>query len=465
MRPTSIFGTGIGIAIGLLLCAIIAISILLYNSGPRVRFIRFSQDPSITTLNQGTSLSVTFDRPIQQRDYSDQIWFSPHVDFTAQTATQSITVTFAENLAKDTDYTFHLSQLIVDTGGKQLSGEYAYEFRSASLSYMYIERNYSSNTEADTEDQADDHIILVQANQPPVTVFSHPNIKLLDANSEYATVVTMRDGVDNIHILRLDTLEVERVMLADTFDELTMSPRSKVALFTSTPAHTYGEPDRRQKIGDRVVSINLENSDIQALSDQDGDGIQATSIHVDAYGKTALVKDRSGTYYAVSPYDDFDPVVIGKYTDSYGFSEDVSEIIFRDGTEFVRYDIATGDIISVNIEVPGDIRFIAERNSDIFVGSSSIEAGVARNFVNRLDDWKKEPAIVWAGAAFTDFILRDMSVSYDGTVLALQLDPIACSYDRLYPNAQCQDTQTVLFDTTTNEMIASSTGFNLVWLP
>lgn len=125
--------------------AVIGLSVALYNQGPRVRFVRGVDTVQSQALTANSSLSIVFDRPIEQRDYSSIVSISPAADFTLQTNTQSMILTLESNLKSGTNYTISLSPEIYDSAGKKMKNTYKYSFDTAQSTYVYLERNNSSS--------------------------------------------------------------------------------------------------------------------------------------------------------------------------------------------------------------------------------------------------------------------------------------------------------------------------------
>lgn len=454
-----------------LLTLIIGLSFLLYNHGPRVRLVQFSQDISETSLTTGSTVSIVFDRPLEQKDYSEFITLSPAVEFEANTGVQNITLTLHDNLRHDRDYSIRVQPEIYDRSGKKMKTKYEHSFTSSTPSYVYLERNYGPDTDTSFYDvDSDDHIKLARLGSDAEIVFSHPNIRSFVANKNYILVVVKKESRDDLFSINLATNEIrhENLILGGHIGNLTLGQRGQVALFTVQPDFSSVSSEYYDKFANRVESLDLASGDMLSLTNQSGEYIKAYEIHLDNDGQVALIQDQVQTYYAVSPFNDYDPVLIGAHTSSFGFNSTASEILFRDREDFVRYNVQTSEVTRIELDKDGYDSYIQQlsaRNRKIFASQTSRALGKSLSQIGVYTDWGAEATIAWSTSTDDNRSMREFSESYDDSLLAIQLNPESCQYDDIGDNSQCKTTSTVIYDIEANEVVEDFPGFNLVWLP
>lgn len=444
---------------------VVSLSLLLIQSGPRIRYIQSLGDISETRLSQNATIQLVFDRPIEKTDYSDSIQITPNVDFIAQTNTQNIALTFKENLNHNTEYTITVSPTISDTSGKQMRSPYSHSFTTAEASYIYLERNYSSTT----PDDADDHIKLAAVGSEPQILLSHPEIRSFSANRTYAVVATIEDETDTLYTINLETNEVRREQLFSNgrINNLTLSARGNIVLYTIEPNFNEVSLEYFERIANRIQSVNLITGEVVNLTTDDGSFIKASSITFDTDGQVALIQDLQQTFYAVSPFNDYNPVLIGSYAESFGFNSDLSEIIFRDRESFIRYSIATSDIVPAEFDKKnGYIQDITDQNGEIFYSDSSLFSGISITDIYKKSDWQSPAEETWnQNSSQTGSRIRNFTPSYDNSLLALLQNPDDCQFDSVLYNRSCKTAYFELVDLESDEIIQSFKGSNLIWLP
>jgi hypothetical protein len=457
--PTSTFARFVAVVLAGMLVFILGLSYVLFNNGPRVRIVGFDAQPDETSLTAGTRLTIRFDRPLTEGDYTDQIRFTPEVAFSAQTNSQTILVTLEENFQHDTEYTLEVGTEIFDQTNKKMKHLYSETFATSPPRYAYIDRS----------DSEDDTVWLGRLGEQPERVFSHPQVVSMVANNSYVVVSVREESEDVLHVIDLATDEVREVqttLLDGRISNLTISEQGDVALYTVTPDFNLVSREYYDRFANRLETLHLDLARGRTLTDSDGEYIRAYSVHIDRNGQAGLIQDASQTYFAVSPYDDYDPVQIGTRTASFGFSNDASEIIFRDNETFSIFDIASGENNEIEVPTPGFVQQIRSTSGSEYISSSSYFAGDSSAAIQRLAEWgDADPATVWTSEDIDDAVLRDFSVSYDESLIALQLNPSRCTFDALAPNAQCDGVFTVLYDVDTQAELETIEGFDLVWLP
>lgn len=213
-----------------LLIFVAALSLILYNRGPRVRLVSFDADPAESALFKNTSLTISFDRPIEQRDYIGQINFTPQLDFTIGISNQSITVFFEENFRHDVDYTLEVGPEIYDQTGQSMSSIFKDQISISTPAYAYLQRSHEPM-------HGPDQIMLARVGQEPEVIFSQFNISQFAMNGEYLLVAIRGERADVLNVMKLDSKETSEVRtnVGGVIDNLALSPRGKTALYTISP--------------------------------------------------------------------------------------------------------------------------------------------------------------------------------------------------------------------------------------
>lgn len=456
--------------VSLLILLIGGLSFLLYNHGPRVRIIEFDSDPSKKSLTQDSTMTIRFDRPLKNGDYTKQIRFNPTISFSAQTSTQSITVTFLENFKHDTTYVVEVGPGIFDKTNRSMKRTYQKTIQTSQPSYVYLERNYGlDNSEAAFFAQdADDHIKVARLGDKPEVVFSNPEITMFAANRDFIVVATKGEEEDSLYTVDVKnhTVRKERLQFRGRLNYLTLSPRGKVALFTVTPDYDSVTPEYYESFSARVESLHLDSGEIRSLTGPKGDAIRAYSIQIDTDGRVAIVQDQTRAFYAVSPFNDYDPVLLGSHSSSFGFSEKNSRILFRDNSAFSLYDVLSGNSLPFLPDTAGYVQSVASGNKKIYIASTSYSLGESQSYIYSLQGWSdKEPEIEWFSSDYPKETLSDIAPSYDGALLSVQLNPDQCQFDQVSPNAQCQRAHTIIYVPESRKVIADFSGFDVVWFP
>jgi|GEM_PF-2271628 len=453
-----------------MIIVIIGLSVSLYGQGPRVRFIQNINDVSDSALTTGSNLQIVFDRPIEQRDYSDLIYIKPEIAFTAKTNTQNITLILQGDLQSDIDYTVSVTPEIYDKSGKKMKNKYQHTFSTTKPSYVYLERNYddsnSDPSSLNNSTEADDHIKLATLGLEPEVVFSHSQIRLFAANDSYIVVAVKEGENDQLYTINLDTKDIRREQLKHEgrISNLVLAPRSKTALFTTRPDYGSSSPEYYEEYANRMESLDLDDGTLLSLTDVKDIPLKAYSINTDTDGQIALIQDIGQTYYAVSPFNDFDPILIGSYSGTFGFFGGGTEIIFRDGDDLVRYDIASANAASIELD-DGYVLDIEPINNTVNFSSTIYQPGLSYSQVGRIDEWGGDPVALWQSEADSNSSLREFTLSYDNALLALQFDPDKCQYDGLGASSHCEEVFQQIFDHEERKVLREFRGSNLVWLP
>lgn len=467
--PISVFAALpriVWLTIGSLLVVCVALAWILYTHGPRVRFVKTDFKPFETALTLDASMTLYFDRPLAATDISKAISFSPELKFDAKIKGQTVLIAIKENVRSGRTYTLHLDPSVQDTAGKTMRSEYTYSFTIGPARYAYIERNYGTDYMADVPRERNDYIKIGTVGQETRTVFAYPNIRSFAANSSYAVVVGVNRDEDVVFLVNLQTKEVQNVKLlfGGRITALSIAPQGSVALLSVQPEYTQVSADYYVDFAYRLVSLDLRSGAVASLSQSNGEYVKGVSVQLDRHGQFALVQDEKQSFYALSPYNDYDPVLIGAFGEAFTIDSQSGELLFRSSDNFIRYKTDTSERIPAVIPADGYVSQV-QKGRSILYSSLSYASETSQSRVQSLADWNTNPTIVWEQSLADSSVMRSFTASYDESVLALQTNPESCQYDDIGLNTQCKEAQTILYDTNAKRQITNFPGFDVVWLP
>ncbi len=455
---------------GILALSVVAIgvlSILLLAHGPRVRFVQFDEGSVDRAYTNGATVVVHFDRPLAVNDYSSVVSFTPELKTTVSVSGQTLRITAMQNLDHDTKYTLYIAPGIVDTNRVKMSRGYSHTFQTSSPRFAYIERNYTSSDVYDPNNDAMDHIkVGTIGSDKRDIIFSHPEIRLLAANSTRAVVVVREAEADAIYSVSLKGGEAreEKLLFGGRITSLALAPLGNTALMSVVPDFTKVSREYYNEFAHRVISLDLNTGETKSLSTSGGSYVYATNIQMDGLGQVALIQDLQAQFFAVSPYNDYDPILLGTYVSSEGIRPDASEIVFQNDFDWERYNVATSERTPLELKL--DVSVDQIRLGDgALISVLNYEDGGTKAEVYRYTSWQDNPLKIWTESANNGVSLYTFSASFDETLLALQFNYDKCQFDRFETNTQCTDTSTTLVDTDTGKTVDEFKGFDLVWIP
>jgi hypothetical protein len=450
----------LGGVIFFLLVAICVLSYYLYFNGPRVRNVTYDRSPEERAFHKGSVITINFDRPLNYADYSNQIRFTPEVEFKTQTSTQSILVIVEENLRHQSEYVLEIGPDIYDQTLKPMKFAHKAKLFTYTPRYVYLQRNYQQGI--------NDRIIMRSMAGEERELFSSAEINQFAANNNYLLVSTKGAIEDSLYAINLESGEQRQVELrwGGRFDNLSIVPNSNHALFTVLTNRNEVSQAFFERFANRVESLDLESLQSDTLSATGIGYIQAKYIDLYSDGRVALLQDLDNQFLAVSPYNDYQPVVVGTHTTALGFDEDGNNIIFRDNTQFVQYQIESGDIKPISIPFDGYLQSFSQQNDDLY--TLHVETGFEeiRTAINKLETWDDtEPSEIWSNRDLPGYHARKFKVNFDSELLSVELNTNNCQFDNYTPNIKCKEAKTALIDARNGEIIEEFRGVDLVWLP
>lgn len=457
------------IIIGLILVAAV-LSVLLYTNGPRVRIVEFEKDPKQTSVQENSIVRVSFDRLIEEKDYSELISFSPSVDFSVQTSSQSLIITLNENLESDTSYNLNITPEVFDQTGRKMKSEFNHDFTTQRAEYLYLQRNYGS----DFVDgggfflDKEDHIIRSSTSSTESKIlFSAPEINKFVASSSFLAVAVHGEDDDTLAILDLKTNKTEMYNLAipGRVKNMAISPHGETVVYSIAPRIDKDQDSIDSKI--KVESLSLTTGESINILSESGDSIESLApIILNASGQVALIQDQNQAFYAVSPFNDFDPILIGTRVESFGFHKNSSEIIFRDLDNFSRYNVSASEEEEFTFSEDGFVQTVRGVGDSLFY-SPIVYVKESRSSIRRHVEGVDQnySDLLWSDEDHIDSSLVDFKPSNDGKILAIQLNPDSCRFDTISSNTQCRETRTLLYDHESSKEIETINGFDVVWIP
>lgn len=458
--PTKKFYLLIVSIVAVMLVAIAALSYHLYNQGPRVRFVRADNAIGSAAYTRNASVTIQFDRPIEQKDYRHDIDVTPAASFTAVTNTQSITLNFNDSLSHATTYKLQLEPAVIDQTGKRMKAAYAHSFSTSPARYAYLQRNYGLDEENNLADK-NDHILTGGMTQDDRILFSAPEIRSFVANQTYALVAVKEEVSD--HLYAIDIASGEQLHLVSELPgrvtDMAFAPRGNIALLTvqSDSDQPGASPNNILLVYDFIAK--------QLKPLEKTEAMQINEVAISNDGQLALIRDGLSNYYAASPFNDFEPILLGAYDDSFGFDASGSEIVFQKNGQTSSYRIADAELVQRELSDTGFVQQVSYQKGQLFSASIAYAEGESNTTIYLSKDWQDEPNIVWREEPDNSKTVYDFSESYDGNMLAVQVNDDRCQFDAIGINSECSSAQTTLYDLVTQEQTKILSGFELIWLP
>lgn len=453
---TNIFNRMLGLIFLGLILIIAVLSWLLEVQGPRVRFIRYQPDLLEAGATKNKSLEVHFDRPLQQTDYTDQVTIEPAVTYTTRTTRQALVITFNENLHHSTEYKISVGPKITDLSGRIMDEVYSEVFTTLAPQFAFLQRTPGT--------ESTDSVFIQRIGGEQELIYSAPEIVMYAINSNSAVVATKGEVEDSLIIIDLKSKQLTQVDLPD-FTRVTgldISPTGSMALATVNTGSSANNVSPSDSFENRILSLFLETGETAWIQSNQDTYMSALHVEFGAQNHFAIAQLPNQEFYIISPFNDFEPIFIGTYAVSSGFSKDGDFLAFRDLVGFTKYDInnSTSQLLPISSNTIGSLRLF---KSGGFVSDTTYERSVPRSSVFWYKDFINQPALVWTGNPGK--VLSAFDPSFDGMLLALTLGSPSCTYDQLSPNAQCEDIFTTIYDIQKAEKVAEFNGFDLTWVP
>ena len=446
----------------------VLLAVVLYNRGPHVRLVTFDSPVETTALTRNHSLTLHFDRPISQQDFSEAVQITPYVDTKITTQEQGLLVTFKESLHANTEYELTLDPSITDKSQKRMANTFSYRFKTGPAKYAYLQRNYDVSLD-DPKSHFDKVLLGEVGSDTEKTIYEASEIRSFTANSSYAVVSVAGDSSDNIVTIDLETNKIQEApfRLDGTVNNIVLAARGKTALFTIQIDFDTATPEYYRQHNNRLYALDLDTQQLRQLTNETDEPLQAFKVSITHDGQIALINDGLTSYYAVSPYNDYDPILLGSHDYDYGFNDTGMQIIFRDVEQLSSYDLAQSKLIERAVDAPGYIQLVTEVNNDLFVIATDYTDRTvsSRSQVLRSDGWDSDFKGVWQESENEAGLLRGVHISHGADYIALQLNPKNCEFDQVNGNSQCRKMKTAIYNVESGEPAKSLNGFDLVWLP
>ena len=434
---------------------------MLSRSGPRVRIVTMNKE---VQLSRGTSITLAFDRPLEKKDYKAEVSLNPAVPLETSVKGKSLIVSIQANLLQNTHYELKVNPEIYDTSGHKMAKTYTYAFISASARYMYVRRDYEMDTH--TIDKKDDILFLADLTGATTELFHVKRIRMFRANRQYAVVVSDEGGSDVLYTINIKTKAVRRYPLdiQGEVRDLELSPLGTIALFSVQPEFRPDDPEYFDTYAYRLQALDIASGNAYLVNDGSGDALKVETIAVNNDGQYALIKDVKRSFFIVSPYNDFAPVLLGIHARSHGFDADSKTILFEDEGTISSYDISTS---TATVRPMQDIILgVDESRGSIFAQVAEYSNGVYATKIKRSPSWSAPFETVWEPSGFTDKnLVRAFYASYDQRFIAVQLNTENCQFDDYGTSSECEDVSMILYDTKDKKELGTIKGFGLVWLP
>lgn len=454
-----------------LLVIIVLLSLFLYFRGPHVRLVSFSQDITKTSYTKGVTLTLGFDRPIKQQDYGEFVSVSPATTYSLQTGNQAITLTFQESLLSDTEYTIGLKNGVYDQSGKRMDQDFTYKFKSGPSSLIYLDRDSLL-----AEEEGHDVIFKrTLGDDESKEIYSHQVIRGFAANNEYIAVAVAEEQSDNdrLVVVNLKTKAVTEPQLYNQgrILQLEIPVLGNNVLFTTAPDLNSESAETYEQTANLLSSYNIDTGSLSLLTDDTDNVIRATNVSVSKDGQIALIRDDNYDYYAVSPFNDYDPVLLGSNNEDFGFAKSDTEVIFRNNNAISTYDLSSSEVADRNIDGDAIIQQIDYNSNKLLILKTKYEfknAQVTADSISTIysfSDWTNNEKIVWQEEKENNEIVRRINPSYDSSIVAIEMAQEGCTYENIGINSECKESKIKLVGTDNKNSIGEFAGIYPTWLP
>lgn len=442
----------------ILLVLSVLLSALVYLSGPRVRDIRLINNPNSHRKTDTSIIELVFDRPIEQKDYTSLITFSPELKFTARTTSQGMYISLHQNLLHATNYRLTIDSGIKDSTGRAMKNAYQYDFSTPAAKFAFLQRVYEGN--------GIDSIQLVSTqNGATASLFSAPVIRSFAINERYLAIVESTNLGDVLHVNDyVKNRTVYQKQFSEKVSNISLAPLSSRVIYSTLPDFNEVSFEYYKTFAHRLYSLDINTEQITPVLDDLGSPLTASELILSQDGSVALIRNGVAGYFAISTFSDNAPVPLGEQGQSFGFSRDGSQLFFQQTNSVVVYDSATTKSSKLAYSPKrGYIKQIDLKNdSPILAIVDYDEIGDAVSTIQKLESPKDKSANqLWSGPVD----LRDFQSSFDGRYGAIHYNPKGCTYDDVLLDSQCTLARVLLVDFTSGEVIGDFDGFSPIWIP
>lgn len=443
----------------------LGLSYFIYHQGPRVRLVKPDESIRSSAYTKDSVITVYFDRPIKQADYSQSVNLEPRADYRVHTNVQSLTISLNESLVHDKVYDLTVEPDIIDKSDIRMRSPHTYKFKTAAPYYMYIDRDTEIGEDSYSEN---DHLIMGQAgSNSKKTIFSAPSIRMFAANSEYAAVVSANSNNDELIFIDLNNMKTYKPELftRGIISNIVIRPRGSTILFTTRLSISQAAQQTFVDDLNRLYAYDLETDNFEVIRDSEKNHIRADRLIMSNDGQAVLISDDRSNYFAVSPYNDYDPAPLGYHSQTYGFNENSSEIIFREISGISSYDIIDGILADRKIQDVNSLVSMSFAYGKLFSLNMEFQNGKYDSYLFSQNDWQDKRKLIWKLEGSSSQFAEEFTQSYDNQLLAIRVGSTDCEYDNLEVNSVCNNIKTLIINTDSGDYFAELPGFDLVWLP
>lgn len=301
----------------------------------------------VTTLAQGdaktispvnTVLQVRFSQLMDRASVESGLQISPAQKYRTSWSTNSLVITFENNLESATAYTLRIAGSVQNIYGLGLIEDFQYKFSTIAPQFTYIEHsaedkdtiiNYDILSNVRTELVSTAKIEQFSQKTNSLAFATSPlvggELYLRDLNSQTQTKIDLGPGLWRVDKLIFAPGVKQELAIAADQVELSgeiVIPQSNSQLFL------YDIPNRQLKLVEGHAPLEL-------IYTPDGDGI--------------LYRSEDAVYYLLDLQTN-DVTDLGRHLSTGGFSKDRNKVLFVD------YDLANPEVKYPNINVYNDSR-------------------------------------------------------------------------------------------------------------
>lgn len=432
---------------------ILVLALVVSTSGPRVRLVVAESrgDDGVGVVDQ--RLTVFFDRPIRAEDPGAVVEIRPETRHTVTRRGQQLGVTFDQNLLSDTEYVLSVGPELVDGTGREMEGEYRYEFDTEKPTFTYLKRDYG----AGTLDEVIERTLLSGGQR---TLFEEDRISRFARNDDYLAAVVPREEEDELRLVptgpgREASVEVPT---GARVEDLEFSPTDDQLVFLT---RTDDDPGRlhRYAVGEE------RTSSVPAPEDEEG----FSDMLYSRDGQALLYRTFDGTYYLTGATRRTEAISLGDYESSGGFDRTNARISFKTGSGGVAiYDAGQQRVLELPLVGAGmetsTPTFL--HNSDALVYRQDFVDQRANVTLSEVDvaysDGKVEKQIT---ALYPATFFGAPAVSHDDRHVLIESTLDRSKGDGYPTNEQPKDAFLSLYDRSSGMVVEEIRGIDPVWSP
>ncbi len=439
---------------------VVLLSLLLINSGPRVRMVEFDSSQATT---EDSRLVIRFNQPVEGLN-KEQIDISPGVDFDVTASGSLAVLQLRQKLHYDTQYKIQISDIQMRDGSK--TSDYSYSFKTGHGGFYYLKRNYDDIGLADTND---DQIIKFSIkNQKQEVVYSAPDI------NEYIyidgkLIVSTFDGNRNSKLIEFDIAEKESREInlpgLGRVDNLLVSPEGNSFGYSFTSS---SEGSGTRTYTSTVFIYNFEDNISLPLKAFSGKDLQSYNWRYTTDGAMILAQTDASALILADVRGTSEPLALGSFDGFYDISADSKRIAVMDRVK--------GALV---VDLVSDERNVVEAMSLSSTGEYVTSLALQKEGYIKL---AKSQAYDYASTVSSAILVRgeeekelyhsnthkeyvnQLTLSPNEQYVLLSISNASNTQYDSYPNPQPKNISTLILSSADGSKLADIDGSQIIWI-